>query len=119
MESAVHINPETSPKLAERHARARYILPAIHAFLFLSDWAFSSLADHGVAEALTGPLIFIFSAVLLVVDLPFSIVALGVMFGGGRPETVAVTALGVGCTVWWYLLGRALDALIRRTKRAS
>lgn len=116
MESATHIDPDTSPKLAQRHARACYILPAVHAFLFLADWAFSSLADHGVAEGLTGPLIFICSAVLLVVDLPFSIVAFGVMFGGGQAETLAVAALGVGCTVWWYLLGRALDALIRRAR---
>jgi len=96
----------------------RYILPATHAFLVLATWASASLCNHGVAEKLTGPLISILSATLLVVDLPFSLVALGIMFGGGKSETVVAVAAGVGCTVWWYLLGRALGALTRRRSRA-
>jgi hypothetical protein len=113
-ETGPAVHSKASPKLVERQPQARYILPAAHAFLFLALWAFASLAYHGVAEGFAGPSIAILSAVLWIVDLPFSIVAFGVMFGGGRPETIAAIAWGVGCTLWWYLLGRAIDALIRR-----
>jgi hypothetical protein len=77
-------------------------------------WASYALSNQGLAEGLTG----LFCATLIVVDLPFSIVAFGLMFGGGEDGTIAAIAWGLGGTLWWYLLGFALDAWIRRKSRS-
>jgi hypothetical protein len=90
--------------------QAKYLAPAVHAFLFIAMWASYSISGQGLAEGLSGLLL----AILMIVDLPFSIVAFAVMFGGGREGTIAVVAWGLGGTLWWYLLGLALGALIRR-----
>ena len=100
---------------AERLLRSKYVLPAIHAVLFLAMWGSYALSNWGLSEGFTG-LLF---AVLMIVDLPFSIVAFGYIFQGGRDADVAVIAWGVGCTVWWYLLGLVREALIRRKSRAE
>lgn len=93
-----------------KHLRARYAFPVAHAFLFLAMWASYKISNQGLAEGLPG----VFFAIVLIADLPFSIVAFGIMFQGGRDGVVAAIAWGVGCTLWWYLLGLGLDALIRR-----
>jgi hypothetical protein len=67
-------------------------------------------------RSLTQYLSSVVFAILMIVDLPFSIVAFGVMFGGGRNETIAFIAWGIGCTLWWHLLGRCIDALRRRSQ---
>lgn len=77
-------------------------------------WASYAVSNQGLTEGLTG----LFFAILMIVDLPFSIVAFGVMFGGGRDGTIAVIAWGLGGTIWWCLLGLALDAWIRRKSRS-
>jgi hypothetical protein len=89
-----------------RPAQFKLISPAIHAFLFMAMWALYATLHQGLSEGLSG-LIF---AILMIVDLPFSIVAFGVMFGGGRDGTIAMVAWGIGGTLWWYLLGRWIDA---------
>lgn len=101
-------------RLIEKLLRARYIFSSAHAFLFLAMWASYAISKQGLAEGITG-LLF---AILLIVDLPFSIVAFGVMFGGGKDGTVAVIAWGLGGTLWWYLLGVALEVLIHRKSRS-
>ena len=93
--------------------QAKYTAPAIHAFLFIAMWAAYAISGQGLSEGLSGVLF----AILMIVDLPFSIVAFGIMFGGGRDGTIAAMAWGAGGTLWWYLLGLALDALIRRRSR--
>ena len=72
--------------------QAKYIAPAIHAFLFLSMWALYAGFDQPLAN---GPSALPF-AVLMVADLPFSIVAFGFMFAGGSGGTVAIVLWGVG-----------------------
>jgi len=76
-------------------------------------WAMYAASGHGLSEGLSG----VFLAILMIVDLPFSIIAFGAMFGGGRDGTIAVVVWGVGGTLWWYLIGLALDAWTRRRPR--
>lgn len=84
-----------------RTSQAKYIAPAVHAFLFIAMWTLYT-ANQGVGLLL---------AILLIIDLPFSIVAWGAMFQGGRDGTVVIV-WGIGCTLWWHLLGRGIDALV-------
>ena len=102
-------DPGASEKSIEKLRRAKYILPAVHAFLFLGMWASIAVSFGSLAGQ--------FFAVIMVADLPFSLFAFGVMFQGGRDGTIAFVALGLGGTLWWYLLGLAVDALIRRFRR--
>ena len=74
--------------------------------------ALYAILHQGLAEGLSGVLL----AILMVADLPFSIVAFGVMFSGGTDGTIAVVAWGIGGTLWWHLLGRGADALRRRSQ---
>jgi hypothetical protein len=97
-----------------RLAQFRYIAPAMHAFLFLV--ACVLYAD--LIRSLTQYLSSVVFAILMIVDLPFSIVAFGVMFGGGRNEIIAFIAWGIGGTLWWHLIGRGIDALRRRSQSA-
>jgi hypothetical protein len=97
----------------EKLRRARYVLPAVHSFLFIAMWASYAVSNSGLGEGLPGLFFFI----LMVVDLPFSFVAFGVMFEGGKYGTIAAIAWGLGGTLWWCLLGLAFDALIRRFRR--
>jgi hypothetical protein len=99
-----------TPGMASIGQQAKYIAPAIHAFLFIAMWASYTISGQGLSEGLSGVLL----AILMTVDLPFSIIAFAVMFGGGREGDIAVVAWGLGGTFWWYLLGLALGALIRR-----
>lgn len=97
-----------------RFAQFKYLAPAVHSFIFLVMWA--CYAD--VNQSLTKYLSSVVGAILMIVDLPFSIAAFGVMFGGGRNETIALIAWGIGCTLWWHLLGRGIDALRRRSQNS-
>src|SRR5580693_4090707 len=98
-----------------RFAQFKYMAPAVHAFLFIAFWAICPSPNHCVAQNLAGVLF----AILWRVDLPFSTAALGFMFGGGRNVIIAVIAWGVGCTLWWHVLGRGMDALVRRFRRSQ
>ena len=96
-----------------RFLRARYFLPAVHALLYLAMWASYVRLNEGLADGITGLFFFI----LLVVDLPFSIVAFSMIWDGGRHAQIAVIAWGIGGTLWWCLLGVAIEAFIRRRSR--
>ena len=93
-------------------AQFKYIAPAMHAFLFLVAWALYADLNRSLIQYLTS----VVFAIHMIVDLPFSVVAFGVMFGGGRNETIAFMAWGTGCTLWWHLLGRGIDALRSRSQ---
>jgi hypothetical protein len=93
-----------------RSAQARYIAPAIHAFLFLAMWA---LYAGSRQPLLNGPSRLPFG-ILLIADMPFSIMAFGVMLTSAAYGDIACALWGVVGTLWWHLLGRAIDALIRR-----
>jgi hypothetical protein len=75
----------------ERPAQFKLIAPAIHAFLFMAMWALYAALHQGLSEGLSG----VIFAILMIVDLPFSIIAFGVMFGGGRDGTIAMVAWGI------------------------
>ena len=55
--------------------------------------------------------------ILVIADLPFSIIAFGVMFTSWAYGDLAFAMWGVVGTLWWHLLGRGIDALIRRIRR--
>jgi hypothetical protein len=94
----------------KRFAQAKYIAPAIHAFLFLAMWALYAGSHQPL---LNGPSRLPFG-ILLIADLPFSIYAFGVMFTSTAYGDIAFALWGVVGTLWWHLLGRVIDALIRR-----
>ena len=102
--------PDVSMRPIRRPLRVRYIASVVHASLFLAWWASYAVSGQGLAEGFTG----LFFDILSIVDFPFSFVAFGIMFNGGRYATTAVIAWGLGGTLWWYLLGLGLDSLIRR-----
>ena len=95
-----------------RLAQFKYLAPIMHAFLFLVASALYADINQSLTQYLSS---FVF-AILMIVDLPFSIIAFGVMFGGGKDETIAFIAWGIGGTLWWHLLGRGADALRRRNQ---
>jgi TolB protein len=51
---------------------------------------------------------------LLIADIPISVVAFGVLFTSTTYGPLAVVLWGVVGTLWWYLLGRSIDARLRR-----
>ena len=95
-----------------RSARAKYIAPAIHALLFLAMWALYAGSHQPLLNG-TSRLPY---GILLIADMPFSIIAFGVMFTSAKYGDIAFALWGVVGTLWWHLLGRMIDALIRRIK---
>lgn len=59
--------------------------------------------------------------ILFVADLPISMIAFGVMFTSSDMGPVAAAVWGVLGTLWWFAIGIAIDARIRRyrEKRAT
>jgi hypothetical protein len=96
-------------------AQVKYIAPAIHAFLFLAMWALFA----GSGQSLMGGPSRLPFAILLIADLPFSIIAFGFAFTSEANAGIAFVLWGVVGTLWWYLLGRVIDALIRRFRGNS
>jgi hypothetical protein len=98
-----------------RPAQAKYIAPAIHAFLFLAMWALYRGFDQPL---LNGPAALPFG-ILFLADLPFSVFAFGVMFTSESNGPIALALWGVVGTLWWYVLGRSIDAWIHRIRGGS
>ena len=96
-------------------SQAKYIAPAVHAFLFLAMWALYAGSGQPLMNGPSG-LPF---AILLVADLPFSLLAFGIAFTSEAKAGIAFVLWGVVGTLWWYLLGCAVDALIRRFRGNS
>jgi Tol biopolymer transport system component len=90
--------------------RVKYIAAEIHALLFISMWVlyagFSQPLANGPSE-----LPFV---ILLIADLPISMVAFGFMFTSAKFWLLAAVLWGVLGTLWWFALGFAIDARIRR-----
>ena len=83
-----------------RLMRWRYVLPSVHLLACLISYVgllIPSLQFLGM----------LFSFVLLV-DLPVSLLAYGL---GWKYPALAVTWVFVVGTLWWYLLGRAVQAV--------
>jgi len=97
--------------------RAKYIASEIHALLFISMWVLYSVFSP--QPLLNGPSALPF-AILFVADLPLSLFAFGAMFASSEKGMVAAILWGVLGTLWWFLIGFAIDARIRsrRKKRA-
>ena len=96
-------------------AQAKYIAPAVHAFLFLAMWALYAGFNQPM---MNGPASLPFT-ILLIADLPFSFFAFGVMFTSTTYGGIAFALWGIGGTLWSHLLGRVIDALIRRIRGRS
>jgi len=88
----------------------RYIAAEIHALLFISMWVLYAGFSQPLAN---GPSNFPF-VVLLIADLPISFVAFGVMFTSAEMGQLAALLWGVLGTLWWFAIGFAIDARIRR-----
>jgi hypothetical protein len=86
--------------LMDRPIRWRYVLPSLHLFACLTSYIgllIPSLQFLGI----------LFSFVLLA-DLPVSFLAYGLAW---KYPALAVTWVFVAGTLWWYLLGRAVQAV--------
>jgi hypothetical protein len=93
--------------------RAKYIASEIHALLFISMWVIYFVFSQPV---MNGPSAFLFWT-LLVVDLPISMIAFGVMFTSSQWGPVAAVLWGVLGTLWWLAIGFAIDARIRKYRK--
>jgi Tol biopolymer transport system component len=97
--------------------RVKYIAAEIHALLFVSMWVLYA----GFSQPLgNGPSNLPF-VILLIADLPISLIAFGVMFTSAEMGPVAAVLWGVLGTLWWFAIGIAIDARIRgyRENRAT
>jgi len=97
--------------------RVKYIAAEIHALLFISMWGLYAGFSQPLAN---GPSNFPF-VVLLIADLPISLIACGVMFTSAAMGPLAAVLWGVLGTLWWFAIGFAIDARIRsyRESRAT
>jgi Tol biopolymer transport system component len=89
--------------------RAKYIAAEIHALLFISMWVLYAGFSQPLAD---GPSSLPF-VILLIADLPISLVAFGVMFTSSEMGTIAAALWGVLGTLWWFAIGFAIDARTR------
>ncbi len=89
--------------------QAKYIASEIHAVLFIAMWVLYSVFSQPLAD---GPSAVLF-VILFIVDLPISFVAFGVLLTSAKYGGVAALLWGVLGTLWWYLIGLAIDARIR------
>jgi Tol biopolymer transport system component len=90
--------------------QAKYITSEIHALLFISMWVLYSLFSQPMAN---GPSAVLF-VILFAADFPISFVAFGVLFTSVKFGTIAALLWGLLGTLWWYLIGLAIDTRIRR-----
>jgi Tol biopolymer transport system component len=92
--------------------RVKYIAAEIHALLFISMWVLYAGFSQPLAN---GPSNLPF-VILLIADLPISLIAFGVMFTSAEMGPVAAVLWGVLGTLWWFAIGFAIDARIRRSR---
>src|SRR5450755_1680555 len=90
--------------------RVKYIAAEVHALLFIAMWFLSFVFSQPL---MNGPSAFPF-VVLFIADLPISMIAFGVMFTSSEMGPVAAVLWGVLGTLWWFAIGIAIDARIRR-----
>jgi len=84
----------------DRTIRWRYVLPSLHLLACLVSYVgllLPSLQSLGILFT-----------VILMADLPISLPA---YFLGWKYQAFAVTWVFVAGTLWWYLLGRAVQAV--------
>ena len=94
--------------------RFKYIACEVHALLFISMWAIYFVFSQPI---MNGPSAFLF-VILFIVDLPFSMIAFGVMFTSSVMGPVAAVLWGVLGTLWWFGIGFAIDARIRSYRKS-
>jgi Tol biopolymer transport system component len=95
--------------------QAKYLAPLIHALLYLVMWGLYWVFALPMAN---GPSALPFF-VLFIADLPISFIAFGVMFTSVKYGLVAAIAWGVFGTLWWYVIGRSIDARIRNFRKTD
>lgn len=87
----------------------RYIASEIHALLFIAMWGLYASFSQPLMDGLSSLPFY----VLIVADLPISLVAFGVMFTSSKSGPIAAMLWGVLGTAWWFLIGSAIDARVR------
>jgi hypothetical protein len=89
--------------------QAKYIASEIHALLFISMWILYSIFSQPMANVPSAVLFVI----LFAADLPISFVAFGILLTSAKYGVVAALSWGFLGTLWWYLIGLAIDGRIR------
>jgi TolB protein len=89
-----------------RLSEAKYLAPTLHAILFTTAWSLYAVSGQPMMDGLSA-LPFL---LLMIADLPISFVAFGVLFSSTKYGPFAVVLWGVGGTLWWYWVGRSIDA---------
>jgi Tol biopolymer transport system component len=89
--------------------RVKFIAAEVHALLFISMWVLYFVFSQPLMD---GPSAFPF-VILLIADLPISLIAFGVMFTSSEMGTFAAALWGVLGTLWWFAIGIAIDSRIR------
>jgi hypothetical protein len=94
---------------AQKTLRVKYIAPEIHALTFASMWVLYATFSQPLFN---GPAAIPF-VVLLIADLPISVIAFAVMFTSISMGPIAAVAWGVLGTLWWFVIGIAVDRRLR------
>ena len=87
--------------------RARFTVPVLHAIFFVTASVLMWISSKPILD---GPARLPFG-ILWVADLPISVIAFSVMFTSAENGWFAWAVWGVVGTVWWYFLGRLMEAL--------
>jgi Tol biopolymer transport system component len=89
--------------------RARFIASEAHALLFLTMWGLFLAFSRPLMD---GPAALPFF-VLFFADLPISFPAFAAMFVSAERGMIAAVFWGVLGTLWWFLIGFAIDTRLR------
>ena len=98
-----------------RTQKGRITASTIHALLFGLTSVVFLISDRPILDG-PGAIPFV---VLLVADIPISIVVFSEMFFSAKYGWFAFAAWGVLGTIWWYFLGMSIEAWIRRFSKKS
>jgi hypothetical protein len=90
--------------LAVRMLKLAYLLPLVHATLFLLGLAGSH--GHGWRR------LDLIGTLLGIADFPVSIIVIALAWV--LPETIEIAAFGVLGTLWWFYVGRKTDEWMQR-----
>jgi hypothetical protein len=90
--------------------RFRFTAPVLHACLFTITGVLAWISSQPILD---GPARFPFAA-LFVADFPISAIAFGVLFTSQERTWFALGLWGIVGTLWWYFLGRSIEAWISR-----
>jgi hypothetical protein len=93
--------------------RVRYILPLLHATLFVLACLLYLSLDEGLLDGKNG----LFFGVLWFADVPISVFCFGLLWAG--PTALGLVLWGVLGTLWWVLIGWLMGTIVAAHSRRT